>query len=258
MARRSRPLRRGIYLLPTLFTVGNLFCGFWSLVLVSRERIYWAAAMIVFAALLDGLDGRMARMTGTTSEFGVQFDSLADAVSFGVAPALLAYRWGLIPLGRLGWLLAFLFCVCAAMRLARFNIQAGRDRRFFVGLPAPMAALVLASGALVRPELPTGIPATVLLGLTTACLALLMVSRIRYRSFKELDLRRRRSYVWVLPLAALLIAFVLHPLVWMLAAIGGYLISGPAFYLGGLVRRTWTRPRADVPAEVSDEEPALR
>jgi len=130
----SRELRRGIYLLPTTFTVANLFCGYASIVLASRGDIAQAAVLIVIAGVLDGLDGRIARVTGTTSEFGLQFDSLADIVSFGVAPAILAYHWALQPFGRLGWLVAFIFVVCAAMRLARFNIQTSRgDKRFFAG-----------------------------------------------------------------------------------------------------------------------------
>ena len=136
---RSRHLRRGIYLLPTLFTVGNLFFGYSSVVQSSAGRLELAALSIVLAAVLDGLDGRIARLTGTTSAFGIEFDSLADIVSFGIAPALLAYHWALGP-GRVGWALTFLYVVSAATRLARYNIQPpSMDKRYFVGLPSPMA-----------------------------------------------------------------------------------------------------------------------
>ena len=119
----NRRFRRGVYLLPTLFTVGNLFCGFSSVLYASLGKLETAAILIVIAGVLDALDGRIARLTGTTSDFGLEFDSLADLVSFGVAPSYLAFHWALLPLGRLGWLAALIFVVCAAMRLARFNLR---------------------------------------------------------------------------------------------------------------------------------------
>ena len=239
MSGRHR-LRRGIYLLPTLFTVGNLFCGYSSILLAARGEFSRAALLIIIAGVLDGLDGRLARLTGSTSEFGVEFDSLADIVSFGVAPAVLAYHWTLAPFGRLGWLIAFIFVVCAAMRLARFNIRAVRtDKRHFAGLPSPAAAGALACVIFAFPDTnPVG-PAWIEVGqvLLVATLALLMISRIRYRSFKELDLRNRRSYVYVLPLAAMVAAIAIHPKLSLLTFAAIYLVSGPASYVWSVRRR---------------------
>jgi CDP-diacylglycerol--serine O-phosphatidyltransferase len=234
----SRRLRRGIYLLPTCFTVGNLFCGFFAVVESSRGGFELAAILIILASILDGLDGRIARLTGTTSEFGVQFDSLADVVSFGVAPAFLVYRWALAPLGRVGWLIAFLYVICAATRLARFNIQhAISDKRHFVGFPSPPAAAVLASVAFAFPELPEVRVIPAALAVLTTAVALLMVSRLRYRSFKDFDLRNRRSHVAVLPIAVVLVAVLTHPKGAILTLAFVYLLSGPVAYIWGLVQR---------------------
>jgi CDP-diacylglycerol--serine O-phosphatidyltransferase len=227
--RKTRQLRRGIYLLPTLFTVGNLLCGYSSVVKSYQGAVEQAAIFIIIAGVLDGLDGRIARLTGTTTEFGVEFDSLADIVSFGVAPAMLAYRWGLHAFDRLGWLIAFIFVVCAAMRLARYNIQTGvGDKRHFAGLPSPAAAGSLAAVAYAFPEVARSDFFDVALGLLVATLALLMISRVRYRSFKELDLRNRRSYVYVLPLAAIMVAIGIYPKWALLILAAIYLISAPA------------------------------
>src|SRR3954449_12356327 len=144
-ADRPRPrIRRGVALLPGLFTMANMFCGYACIVYSLRGEFETAAPFIGFAVVLDMLDGRIARMTGSASDFGVEFDSLADVISFGVAPALLSFSWGLQPLGRLGWLAGFLFVTAAAMRLARFNIQSGigSDKRYFVGMPSPAAAAI--------------------------------------------------------------------------------------------------------------------
>src|SRR5262247_3753717 len=142
--RPGRRLRRGVYLLPSMFTIGNMFCGYACIVHAMRGEFETAAPFIGFAVVLDMLDGRIARMTGTASDFGVEFDSLADVISFGVAPAILSFAWGLSPLGRLGWAAGFLFVSAAAMRLARFNIQGqgAGDKRYFVGMPSPAAAAI--------------------------------------------------------------------------------------------------------------------
>lgn len=234
----ARRFRRGIYLLPTLFTVGNLFCGFSALVQSAWGGFEQAAALVILAGVLDALDGRIARLTGTTSEFGIEFDSLADLVSFGVAPALLAYPWALAPLNRLGWLVAFLFVVCAAMRLARFNIQGSTgSRRYFVGLPAPAAALSCACIVFAAPEPLEERWQTVLAGVLLSAIAVLMVSRLRYRSFKDVDLRSRRSYRYVLFVAAAVGAIVYKPAGTSVVLTSAYVLSGPASYLFGLLRR---------------------
>ena len=147
-----RRLRRGVYLLPSMFTMGNMFCGYACIVYSMRGEFATAAPFIGFAIVLDMLDGRIARMTGTTSAFGVEFDSLADIISFGVAPAILSFSWGLQPLGRLGWAAGFLFVAAAAVRLARFNIQSGsQDKRYFVGMPSPAAAAIPAATVFAYP-----------------------------------------------------------------------------------------------------------
>lgn len=223
-----RKLRRGIYLLPTLFTTGNLCCGFFSLIESSRGRYEIAAILIVAASVLDGLDGRIARLTGTTSEFGVEFDSMADISSFGIAPAFLSYEWALQPFHRVGWLVAFLFVACAATRLARFNIQHGSsDKRYFAGLPSPAAACVIASVAFAFPEPPAMLGWSVLIGVLVTSAALLMVSHVRYRSFKSLDLKSPRSYLSVLAIVLVLVAVLVHPRSLMFIA-GFYLLWGPS------------------------------
>ena len=259
---RSRRFRRGIYLLPTIFTIGNLFCGFYSLVLAFRGDFERAALMIVVAGVLDGLDGRIARLTGTSTEFGNQFDSLADVVSFGVAPALLVYRWALLPLGRIGWLVTFLFLVCAAMRLARFNIQANvGDKRFFAGLPSPSAAGALACVAFAFPMAPELSWVPIAVAILIATLGLLMVSRFRYRSFKEFDLRSRRSYLYVLPLAVIVVAIAIHPKGALLCFAALYLVSAPSAFLWSVIARTGPRTSPDSTEEAAEavvDEPVLR
>jgi len=236
--RKTRRFRRGIYLLPTLFTVGNLFCGFFSLVQSARGEYEQAAVFIIVASVLDLLDGRIARMTGTTSEFGVEFDSLADVVSFGLAPAFLAYHWALGPLHRLGWVVAFLFVVCAAMRLARFNIQSSLgSKRYFAGLPTPPAASALACLAFAFPEPPAMAWASTVVAVLVVLVALLMVSRFRYRSFKDIDLRDRRSYLYVLLVAAAVVAIAYKPAGASVILAGAYVLSGPASYVWTFLRR---------------------
>ena len=202
--RRRRPVR-GAFLLPSLFTTGNLFLGF-SAIVQGLDSQFVNAALLIFAAgVLDGLDGRLARQTGSESAFGKQYDSLADLATFGVAPALLAYLWGLSELGRIGWLVPFFFLVCAATRLARFNIQKTKKEgqgRFFVGLPAPAAGGMLASVLFIAPDNDwKGWLNLLLLGVVVA-LSLLMVSTIRYRDPQLLALRRVWSYRIVLLTAA--------------------------------------------------------
>jgi len=226
-----RKLRRGIYLLPTLFTTGNLCCGFFSLIEAGRGQFGSAALLIIAAGVLDGLDGRIARMTGTTSDFGVEYDSLADIASFGIAPAFLAYEWALAPFHRVGWLVAFVFVACAATRLARFNIQHGTsDKRFFAGLPSPAAAGMVASVVFAFPGPPVHLGVSVVIGAVVLSVALLMVSRVRYRSFKNLDLKSPRSYLTVLPLVLALVVVLVHPQSMMIVA-GCYVLWGPAAWL---------------------------
>ena len=229
---RRRLSRRGLYVLPTLFTVGNLFCGYLSVWNSINSSFEWAAGLVFIAAVLDGLDGRVARMTNTASEFGEQYDSLADVISFGMAPAILLYFWGLSgdpDLKRLGFMVSFLFVVCGSMRLARFNIQTHVvDKRYFVGLPIPMAAAVPAGLVLARPEAHLNRLGLSLLLAMTAGLSYLMVSTIRYRSFKDLDLKRKRP-VGVLLVIALVMALVgFRPALSLVTVSSVFALSGPA------------------------------
>src|SRR5687767_8963248 len=224
---RARRFRRGVYLLPSMFTMANLFCGYACIVHSMRQELSTAALFIGFAFVLDMLDGRIARMTGTTSAFGLEFDSLADVVSFGVAPAILSFQWGLQPLGRIGWAAGFLFVAAAAVRLARFNIQSGsQDKRYFVGMPSPAAAGIPAATVYAYPwGFQTYGEALPVLALVIVP-ALLMVSTIRFRSFKSIDLQTLRSYpVLILVALGLALLAAQGELVLLLLAYG-YLASG--------------------------------
>ena len=207
-----RRFRRGVYLIPGLMTLGNLFCGYACIVYTMRGEYAIAAPFIGFAFILDGLDGRIARMTGSEGAFGLEFDSLADMTSFGLAPALLAYSWGLTPFGRWGWAAGFIFVTCAAMRLARFNVQAGSvDKRYFVGMPSPSAAGVVAATIFAYPEgLRETSGAAPVMALVLGP-AFLMVSTIRFRSFKGIDLHSPRSYTVLLVIALVIAAIFAHP-----------------------------------------------
>jgi len=242
-------LSRGLFVLPTLFTVGNLFCGYLSIWSSIRGTFDISAYLIIAAGILDALDGRIARMTHSTSAFGEQYDSMADLVSFGVAPAVLAYSWGLADFHRLGWMVSFLFVVCGSMRLARFNIQAHVvDKRYFVGLPIPAGAGTIATVVLATPErLVSRVWMGGLLGLTII-LSYLMISTIRYRSFKDLDLRRRRP-AWILPAIALFFAIVAYRPEIALATLAlVFVVSGPVGKLLSLTRRSEPAPPAPTSA----------
>jgi CDP-diacylglycerol---serine O-phosphatidyltransferase len=236
--RHARRFRRGVYLLPSLFTMANMFCGYACIVFAMRGEFATAAPFIGFAIVLDMLDGRVARMTGTTSAFGIEFDSLADVISFGVAPAILVFAWGLQPLGRLGWAVGFVFVAAAAVRLARFNIQSGSlDKRYFVGLPSPAAAAVPAATVFALPAgFATDHEALAVL-LIVIVPALLMVSTIRFRSFKTLNLQSRRSYPVLLLVALALAISAVQPALLLVTLAYGYLASGLLGLAWGRLRR---------------------
>jgi CDP-diacylglycerol--serine O-phosphatidyltransferase len=226
------PLRRGAYFLPSLFTIGNIFLGFFAIVLALQGRFERAGFCILLAAVLDFLDGKIARMTGTESDFGREFDSLADVLTFGMSPALCAWAWGLHELGRAGWLVPLFYVVATSVRLARFNVQVSRvDSRWFVGLPSPAAAGTIASFLLVgvsrdwRPWM-NGAMAAMLVAL-----GLLMVSTFRFWSLKALDLRRPRSYRMALPLAAVILLLALWPERFFPGFAVAYAASGPLMWL---------------------------
>ncbi|MGE0482838.1 MAG: CDP-diacylglycerol--serine O-phosphatidyltransferase [Gammaproteobacteria bacterium] len=223
--------RAGIYLLPNLFTTGALFAGFYGIVAAINTRFEAAAIAIVVAMVLDGMDGRIARMTNTQSDFGAQYDSLSDMVSFGLAPALVIYEWALVDLGKIGWLAAFVYTAGAALRLARFNTQVGiADKRYFQGLPSPAAAAIVASLVWVGDHFAlrgSTVLALVATGVTVLA-ALLMVSNVRYYSFKDFDLRGRVPFVTVLAVVMVFVLISIEPASVLLVLFGGYALSGIA------------------------------
>lgn len=232
--------RRGIYLLPNLFTTAGLFAGFYAIVAATKTHFDAAAIAMYVAMIMDALDGRIARLTNTQSDFGKEYDSLSDMVAFGLAPALVIYQWALLGLGKLGWLAAFIYTAGAALRLARFNVQqAVANKRYFRGLASPAAAGVVGGIVWVGDDFglrdSTGI--TVLAAVMTVAVALLMVSNIRYRSFKDLDLRNRVPFVAVL-LLVLTFAFIsIDPSKVLFALFFGYAVSGPVNTLVFLRKR---------------------
>jgi CDP-diacylglycerol--serine O-phosphatidyltransferase len=250
--------KKGIYLIPNLFTSGNLFCGVFAIISVFNGHFNTAATAILIATVFDLLDGKLARLTNTTSRFGVEYDSLSDLVSFGVAPALLAYSWGLRSYGRLGWVAVFLFIVCGALRLARFNVQvSGPESKGFIGLPIPAAATLVATtinldgyildfGKEVRP---------VLMLTIIYILAFLMVSNIPYRSFKDLNLKDRKPFGALVGLVLILLVLVTAPEVMLFSAIALYALSGITERpLVALYRRFRKQPLEDSPLQEELED----
>ena len=238
--------RRGIYLLPNLLTTGALFAGFYSSIAAIDGNFVHAAVAIFVAMFLDGADGRIARMTSTSSEFGKEFDSLADMVSFGLTPAIVTYQWGVERLseygaiwGRLGWLAAFLYVVAAAFRLARFNSNAAwTDRRFFQGLPSPAAAACIASMVLVTTVYSIDGLVALVVGISvTAALGVLMVSRFSYFSFKDIKPGQRVRYTRLLFIPLTLIVVSLDPPTVTFILFVAYAASGPAIWIWRRSRR---------------------
>lgn len=230
---RAAQLKKGIYLIPSLFTAGNLICGFFSIVSTFNGEYLQAAVFIFLALLLDGLDGYAARLTKTTSQFGIEFDSLADLVSFGVAPAILVYYWALVPWKTWGWLAACLYVVCGALRLARFNVQIRTvEKKHFVGLPIPAAAEMIAAIVLIYYFL-GGEGATnkqIVLLLVIYLLAGLMVSNFQYFSLKQLNLKKRHP-IWILVSAILLIKLTIaEPQIMFFTVFLLYTLSGPLLW----------------------------
>jgi CDP-diacylglycerol--serine O-phosphatidyltransferase len=219
-----------IYVLPNLITTLNMFFGFFALIYAIRGEYSWSAYAIVGAAVFDLLDGRVARMTRSESKFGAEYDSLCDLVSFGVAPGILLYLWALQPFGRLGWLVSFLFTACGALRLARFNVQSTIiEKAYFQGLPIPMAAGIVASSVLAWTELGWDPQQSVLLLAMTVLLAFVMVSTFRYRSFKDLDLRDRLPF-WYLVFGVCVFAVIaLRPEVMLFVLFMTYALLGAVF-----------------------------
>jgi CDP-diacylglycerol--serine O-phosphatidyltransferase len=237
-SRRDR-MRKGIYVLPNLFTTANLFCGFYSAIASMKGMFEVAAGVILVAAVLDSLDGRIARMTHTTSRFGGEYDSLCDLVTFGVAPALLLYNWSLIAYGKWGWLAAFLFCVCGALRLARFNVQVGViDSRVFNGLPIPGSAAVVATGVLLFYYLGgEGRFSNLSIMIGGVALSFCMVSSIKYYSFKDINFFSRKPFMSFVLIVLILVIVVAEPEIMLFTFAFGYSLSGPVWALCKLIRK---------------------
>jgi len=237
---RSESIRKGIYILPNLFTTGSLFAGFYSMVATLSGDYRTAAIWILASSIFDGLDGKVARATGTTSKFGVEYDSLADLVSFGVTPGLLMYAWALRPFGRLGWVAAFLFVACAALRLARFNVQVDTvESKRFIGLPTPASASMVSATVLLFYHFgwPSSFKKLAILVLIYF-LAFLMVSNVKYYSFKDPELIKRQPFGFLVLAVLLFIVVAAEPVLMLFIIFLCYILSGPiAFFI------TWPRRR---------------
>jgi CDP-diacylglycerol--serine O-phosphatidyltransferase len=225
--------RRSVYLLPNLLTSFSIFGGFYSMVSTINGKFLYASFAIFLSCLCDALDGPVARKTGSASRFGVEYDSLADLVSFGVAPALLAYVWAMKGYGRFGWLAAFLFVACGALRLARFNVQKDTvQKKQFLGLPIPMAAMAVASSVLFFNEFQIGASITrIFVPILMFVLAFLMVSAVRYNSTKEAAILRTRPFESIVAALLLAVIVLIQPSISLFVISMGYMVSGPASYL---------------------------
>ncbi|MEZ5528858.1 MAG: CDP-diacylglycerol--serine O-phosphatidyltransferase [Porticoccaceae bacterium] len=239
----ERTRHKGIYLLPNLFTTGALFAGFYA-ILAGMDGKFEAAAIAIFVAMIfDGLDGRVARLTNTSSEFGVQYDSLSDMVSFGVAPAVVAFSWMLNELGRVGWAAAFIYASCAALRLARFNTQVDVvDKRYFIGIASPTAAALVAGLVWSGYDAEPSSQLAVLAALVTALSGLLMVSNFRYHSFKGLDLKGKVPFVVLFGVAMALVIITIDPprILFLMALV--YALSAPSQWLWRKLRSRQQKP----------------
>jgi len=234
--------KRGIYILPNLFTSASLFSGFFAIIAAIQGRFETAAIAILISCVFDGLDGKIARLTHSTSLFGTEYDSLSDLVAFGVAPGILAFQWALEPFGRLGWLACFMYLICGALRLARFNVQKSYvDPKFFRGLPIPAAACFVASLVLFTSVL-GGLPQLrhVLIIVLVYILSFLMVSSIRYPSFKEFELRKQKPFNVLVATILVLVVVAYKPKIMLFLIMVGYVLSGPAVTLYRLRKRRRT------------------
>lgn len=249
----GKKLAMHIYVLPNLVTTGNIFFGFYAVISAIRGNFLYGAYAIVAASIFDLLDGRLARLTRSTSKFGAEYDSLCDLISFGMAPAVLLYLWALQPFGRLGWLACFLFLACGALRLARFNVQAMLiEKAYFQGLPIPMAAGIVASSVLAFHDLQWDSAGNHLILVMTFLLAFVMVSTFRYRSFKDLDLKERLPFRYLVIGLLILAVVAYRPEVNLFILFLGYATLGA---VAGIFNFGKKRIRANVynPAPVSSD-----
>lgn len=251
-------MKKGIYILPNLFTTASLFAGIYAIIASIQGQYIHAAIAIPISLILDGLDGRIARMTHTTSRFGVEYDSLSDLVAFGVAPSVLAYTWSLNSFGKWGWLAAALFTTCGALRLARFNVQIGViDSRYFNGLAIPAAAIVVSSTVMLYFYLGgegTFPHVSILVGMIA--LALLMVSSIKFYSFKDLHFLTREPFMTVVLAVILMIIVLAEPQIMIFTFAASYAVSGPIWWILRMLRRLFGSakgPQATGTGEIETE-----
>lgn len=252
-----KPFEKGIYLLPNLMTTTALFAGFYAVIAGMNGQYELGAIAIFVAMVFDGLDGRIARMTNSCSAFGAEYDSLADMISFGLAPALLMYQWALSDFGKLGWIVAFIYTVAAALRLARFNTQVGTaDKRYFQGLPSPVAAALLASFVwmIETNQIETGFEAYLALFFTVAT-GLMMVSNIRFESFKEFSLKNKVPFVTLLLVVLVLSIIALKPAMLLFIIILSYTLYGVIITLVTLKKtRLARKEKSELKAENETSE----
>ncbi|SKA66651.1 CDP-diacylglycerol--serine O-phosphatidyltransferase [Desulfobaculum bizertense] len=239
-AEKHKPVRKGVYVLPNLFTTASLFAGFMGMMWAFEGRFEMCGIAILLSGLCDGLDGKVARLTGTSSDFGVQYDSLADLVAFGVTPAILTYQWLLHDYGRLGLMASFLIIACGALRLARFNVAAPTaSKKYFIGLPIPAQACTFATLVLFAPYIPAEmqrfLPGFVLV--LTYVLSYLMVSRVRYISFKEYGFLKAHPFSSAVTATLIFVMVASEPKVLGFVGMFAYIVSGPVLSLM-LMRRT--------------------
>jgi CDP-diacylglycerol--serine O-phosphatidyltransferase len=234
-SKRNRKPGVHIYVLPNLLTTTNMFFGFMSIIFAIQGEYTFGSYAIVAAAVFDLLDGRVARLTRTTSSFGAEYDSLCDLVSFGMAPALIMYLWALQPFGRVGWLASFVFVACGALRLARFNVQQADERSHFQGLPIPMAAGIVASSVLCFRDLQIDASRNWLLLFMTFMLGLTMVSQFRYKSFKDVNLKKKQPFTYLVLGVMVMILVAVRPEVMLFILFFSYALLGAAM---GLLHKT--------------------
>ena len=236
---RINKMKKGIFLLPSLLTLCSIFMSFYAIISGLKGHFLLAGGLILAAAFFDGIDGRVARLTKTTTQFGLELDSLADVISFGIAPALVMYVWALEPYGRVGWVTAFVFVACGALRLARFNVQSGRvDARRFVGLPIPAAACMIATTVLFFRKVGLN-PADygIMLLVLTYGLSFLMVSGVKFHAFKDLEYAKQKPFSSTVALVLILALIAASPLVVPFFLLAGYVGSGPILTLVLHLRR---------------------
>lgn len=234
----KRRVSMHIYILPNMLTTANLFFGFYSIIMSIKGEFVYASYAVVAAAVFDLFDGRLARLTRTTSRFGAEYDSLSDLISFGMAPGLLLYLWALQPFGRVGWVASFLYVACGALRLARFNVQVGViEKQYFQGLPIPMAAGIVASSVLAFRELGLEAFNSVYILAMTFLLSMVMVSTFRYRSFKDMDLKHRMPFSYLVLGILLFVVVAYNPEVMLFVLFLTYAVLGAVFGLFRLGRK---------------------